>query len=207
MEQTASFLGSLLADCSKNRPENPAAARFSGRLFHFRQQSAFADVAVAENSAPRPGGGRGTLCKVQSRSMTSSSSVRSSTIMALLLRCAVEIGNIASHALADAAGKGMTCLAAGKSSVIEVEPLLAWLAIYRANRGCFRCCWCFESTIEACSTLLPQPAGAAGSDRPILAPARCWLVGETPLPAGRLNIRRPACHAIHGRVVSGLLNR
>ena len=70
----------------------------------------------------------------------------------------------------------MTCPAAGKSSVIEVEPLLAWLAIYRANRGCFRCCWCFGSTIEACSTLLPQPAGAAGPDRPILAPARCWLV-------------------------------
>ena len=46
----------------------------------------------------------------------------------LLLRCAVESGNIASHDLADAAGKGMTCLAAGKSSVIEVEPLLTgWL--------------------------------------------------------------------------------
>ena len=203
MEQTASFLGSLLGDCSKNRPENPAAARFSGRLFHFRQQSAFADIAVAENSAPRPRSGRGTLCKVQTRPMTSRSSVRSSTTMTLLLVCAAESGNIASHAHF----VGMTCPAAGKLSVIEVEPLLTWLAVYQANRGCFRCCWCFGSTVEACSTLLPQPAGAAGSDRPILAPAHCWLVGESLLPAGRLNIRRPACHAVHGRVVSGLLNR
>lgn len=37
-------------------------------------------------------------------------------------------GNIASHDLADAAGKGMTCLAAGNSSVFEVEPgLIGWL--------------------------------------------------------------------------------
>ena len=154
MEQTASFLGSLLVACSKNRPENPAAARFSGRLFHFRQQSAFAYAVAVENSAPRPGVGRGTLCKVQSRSMTSSSSLQSSTIMVLLLVCAVKSGNNASHDLADAAGKDMTCPAAGKLSVIEVEPLLAWLAIYQANRGCFRCCWCFGSTVEACSTLL-----------------------------------------------------
>lgn len=138
------------ADCAENRPENPAAARFSGRLFHFRQQSAFAYVVAAENSAPRPGGGRGTLCKVQSRSMTSTSSVRSSTTMTLLLMCAAESVNIASHAHF----VGMTCPAAGKLSVIEVEPLLAWLASCQANRGCFRCCWCFGSTVEACSTLL-----------------------------------------------------
>ena len=44
------------------------------------------------------------------------------------LSAAVESGNIASHALADAAGKGMTCLAAGNSSVFEVEPgLIGWL--------------------------------------------------------------------------------
>lgn len=37
-------------------------------------------------------------------------------------------GNIASHTLAGAAGKGMTCLAAGNSSVFEVEPgLIGWL--------------------------------------------------------------------------------
>lgn len=37
-------------------------------------------------------------------------------------------GNIASHTLADAAGKGMTCLAAGNLSVVEVEPwLIGWL--------------------------------------------------------------------------------
>ena len=60
--------------------------------------------------------------------MVSISSLQSSTIMVFLLSGAAESGNIASHALADAAGKGMTCLAAGNSSVIEVEPwLIGWL--------------------------------------------------------------------------------
>jgi hypothetical protein len=44
--------------------------------------------------------------------------------MVFLLRCAVESGNIASHAHE----MGMTCLAAGNSSVFEVEPwLIGWL--------------------------------------------------------------------------------
>lgn len=75
----------------------------------------------------------------------------------------------------------MTCLAAGKSSVIEVEPLLAWLASCQANRGCFRCCWCFGSTVEACSTLLPQPAGAAGPGcRSLrLLGAGLWVLGRS----------------------------
>ena len=48
--------------------------------------------------------------------------------MVFLLSGAAESGNIASHDLAGAAGKGMTCLAAGNSSVFEVEPwLIGWL--------------------------------------------------------------------------------
>lgn len=45
-----------------------------------------------------------------------------------MVRTPRAFGNIASHDLADAAGKGMTCLAAGNLSGIEVEPwLIGWL--------------------------------------------------------------------------------
>ena len=48
--------------------------------------------------------------------------------MACSLGVLLIFGNIASHGLADAAGKGMTCLAAGNSSVFEADPwLIGWL--------------------------------------------------------------------------------
>ena len=143
----------------------------------------------------------------QSRSMTSSSSVRSSTIMVLLLRCAADSGNLASHDLADAAGKGMTCPAAGKSERARGRALAHRLASCRFARGARRAAGDLGSPCRRARPCFDTASGRSGIRVPILAPARCWLVGVSVLPAGRLNIRRPACHAVHGRVVSGLLNR
>ena len=90
--------------------------------------------------------------------------------MVFLLSAAVESGNIASHAHE----VGMTCPAAGKSSVIEVEPwLIGWLpADLLTVLGVLLVTW---GHLAGVLDLAATASGRSGIRVPILAPARCWV--------------------------------
>ena len=115
--------------------------------------------------------------------------------MVLLLRCAVESGNIASHDLADAAGNGMTCLAAGNSSVIEVVPwLIGWLpADLLAVLGVLLVIW--DHLAGVLDLALTQPAGAAGPGCRSLRLLGAGCVGNVRVPFRPLATYNPATSA------------
>ena len=115
--------------------------------------------------------------------------------MVLLLRCAAGSGNIASHDLADAAGKGMTCLAAGNSSVFEVEPgLVGWLpADLLAVLSVLLVI--LDHLAGVLDLALTQPAGAAGSGCRSLRLLSAGCAGNVRVPFRPLATYNPATSA------------